>query len=105
MNELDESPIDDGEDDGFDCSHECIDVDPEYLAVQSSDRLWLKAILPFVQLAAGGKMPIELPHDTRGRLKYASWEMTIAACERAARIFRSDLEPVDVFDDPDADDA
>jgi hypothetical protein len=48
------------------------------------NRLWLRAILPVLQLRPRGP-------DPGGRVQFAFDRMLIAACERAARILGSDL--------------
>lgn len=92
MGDADDMPIDDecgcGEfqpDDG---------ADVEYLAIQSSERLWVRTALAFIDAAAKPNRA-----DVHERVRHAINDATIAACERAARIFRSDLEPVDYGDD------
>lgn len=98
MSEHDDTPEDDV---AIDDAHDCFpEPDFDHLREEGSDRLWLKAILPYVHAMTNGKLPIEASHDHDDRLRYASWDMGIAACERAARIFRSDLPPID-YDDPD----
>ncbi len=52
---------------------------------ESQRRLWLKAITPILQLH-----PNEMDHS--GRVRFAFDLLRIAACERVARILRSDLK-------------
>lgn len=52
---------------------------------ESQQRLWIKAITPILQLRTH-----EL--DPSGRVRFAFDLMQIAACERVARILRSDLK-------------
>lgn len=72
----------------------------EFLSLQTNDRLWLRAALPLVQLAT--KVDAATTHE---RVRHAVNDMAIAACERAARIFRSDLPPLGCEDSGDPDDA
>ena len=48
------------------------------------NRLWLKAVVPLLQLRS---------HETdpSGRVQFAFDQMYVAACERVARILRRDL--------------
>jgi hypothetical protein len=73
----------DGREDAITADTEIVSecLDPE---VQS--RLWLKAIVPLLQLRS---------HETdpSGRVQFAFDLMYIAACERIARILRSDTSP------------
>ena len=57
---------------------------PEYADADVQNRLWLKAVVPLLQLRS---------HETdpSGRVQFAFDLMYIAACERVARILRSDL--------------
>jgi hypothetical protein len=57
---------------------------PEYADTNVQNRLWLKAVVPLLQLRS---------HETdpSGRVQFAFDLMYIAACERVARILRSDL--------------
>lgn len=51
------------------------------------DRLWIKAVIPILQLR---------PHDSHNvRLQYAFDRLQIAACERLVRILSSDLPALD----------
>lgn len=58
----------------------------ELLADDSQRRLWLRAIVSLIQLRTRES-------DPSHRVQYALDQMQIAACERAARILRSDLPP------------
>jgi len=62
------------------------DIAQQIIDLESQQRLWLKAILPLLQL----RSPDADPSD---RVQFAFDQMTIAACERAARILRTDLRP------------
>jgi hypothetical protein len=62
------------------------DIAQQIIDLESQQRLWLKAILPLLQF----RSPDADPSD---RVQFAFDQMTIAACERAARILRSDLRP------------
>lgn len=53
--------------------------------IESDRRLWLRAIVPIVQLRSHES-------DPSGRVQLAFDLMHIAACERAARILQSDLD-------------
>jgi hypothetical protein len=55
-----------------------------YLDAESQKRLWLRAIIPLLQLRS---------HDTdpSGRVQLAFDLMHIAACERVARILNEDI--------------
>jgi hypothetical protein len=56
----------------------------EYVDPDVQSRLWLKAVVPLLQLRS---------HETdpNGRVQFAFDLMYIAACERIARILRSDV--------------
>jgi hypothetical protein len=56
----------------------------EYVDPDVQSRLWLKAVVPLLQLRT---------HETdpSGRVQFAFDLMYIAACERIARILRSDI--------------
>ncbi|APW59207.1 hypothetical protein [Paludisphaera borealis] len=60
----------------------------QYEAFEAQNRLWIKAIVPVLQVRM---------HDAQhnGRLQYALDRLQIAACERLTRILSSDLPPVD----------
>ncbi|MGO9924154.1 MAG: hypothetical protein ACLQIB_56865 [Isosphaeraceae bacterium] len=60
------------------------EIAQQIIDLESQQRLWLKAILPLLQL----RSPDADPSD---RVQFAFDRMTIAACERAARILRGDL--------------
>jgi hypothetical protein len=64
------------------------DLIQEYLDPDVQNRLWLKAIVPLLQLRS---------HETdpSGRVQLAFDLMYIAACERIARLLRSDLAASD----------
>jgi hypothetical protein len=62
------------------------EIAQQIIDLESQQRLWLKAILPILQL----RSPDADPSD---RVQYAFDQMTIAACERASRILRTDLRP------------
>ncbi|WP_165221970.1 hypothetical protein [Aquisphaera insulae] len=49
------------------------------------NRLWIKAIVPLLQLRSVEDVPA-------GRVGFAFDQMQIAACERLSRILRSDLD-------------
>lgn len=98
MGAIDEIPDvpDDVVDDA--CEEYIDDVDVDYLAVQGSDRLWLKAVQPLILLAVKDNSAAHV------RVRHAINDMALAACERAARILRSDLPPLTWDDGPDAPD-
>jgi hypothetical protein len=56
------------------------------LDVDVQNRLWLRALVPLLQLRSQET-------DPSGRVQFALDLMYIAACERIARILRSDLLP------------
>lgn len=58
----------------------------EYVDPDVQNRLWLKAVVPLLQLRT---------HETdpNGRVQFAFDVMYIAACERIARILGSDVAP------------
>ncbi len=60
------------------------DMVAEALDLETQQRLWLRAIIPLLQLRS---------HDTdpSGRVQLAFDLMHIAACERVSRIVRADL--------------
>lgn len=72
-----DAPTDDAQADAIETAAAMLDDD-----VQA--RLWLRAIVPLLQLRSHDADPIN-------RVQYAFDSMTIAACERAARILQSDL--------------
>jgi hypothetical protein len=61
------------------------DMVQEIIDLETEKRLWLRAIIPLLQLRS---------HDTdpSGRVQLAFDLMTIAACERAGRLLRSDVD-------------
>jgi hypothetical protein len=59
-----------------------------YEAFEAQNRLWIKAVVPILQLR-----PHEAPHNVR--LQYALDRLRIAACERLVRILSSDLPALD----------
>jgi hypothetical protein len=89
MGAIDEIPDvpEDMVDEACEAYHDEVDVD--YLAVQGSDRLWLKAVQPLILLASKDNSAAHT------RVRHAINDMAVAACERAARILRSDLPPFD----------
>lgn len=60
------------------------DMTAEYPDTDVQNRLWLKSVVPLLQLRS---------HETdpSGRVQFAFDLMYIAACERVARILRGDL--------------
>jgi hypothetical protein len=60
------------------------EVVEEYVDADVQSRLWLRAVVPLLQLRS---------HETdpNGRVQFAFDLMYIAACERIARILRSDI--------------
>ena len=60
------------------------EVVEEYVDADVQSRLWLRAVVPLLQLRS---------HETdpNGRVQFAFDLMYIAACERIARILRSDV--------------
>jgi hypothetical protein len=79
-------PFEDQLPDGEDPADELADGDLVEAALdyEAQQRFWLKAIIPLLQLRS---------HDTdpSGRVQLAFDLMHIAACERVARLLRSDL--------------
>jgi hypothetical protein len=59
------------------------DLVAEALAVEAQRRLWLRAIVPLLQLRSHDS-------DPSGRVQLAYDLMHIAACERASRLLQSD---------------
>jgi hypothetical protein len=57
-----------------------------FVDAEIQNRLWLKAVLPLLQLRSQETDPSD-------RVQFALDLMHIAACERIARILRSDLFP------------
>jgi hypothetical protein len=62
-----------------------IEVADEPFDPDLPNRLWIKAIVPLLQLRS-----VEADHA--GRVGFAFDQMFIAACERLSRIFGSDLD-------------
>ena len=81
---------DDAEPDSLEIDEGAIAAEVERLAVveafETRNRLWLRAILPLLQ-------PAPVDPDPNPRVQFAFDRMRIAACERAARILASDVEP------------
>lgn len=69
-----------------------LDDDPDAppFEIDVQQRLWLKAVIPLLQLRSSEA-------DPSGRVQYAFDRMYISACERIVRILRGDLP-----DEPDA---
>ena len=61
------------------------------LDVDVQNRLWLKAVVPLLQLRSQEADSGVTPLAVSGRVQFAFDLMYIAACERIARILRSDL--------------
>jgi hypothetical protein len=59
-----------------------------YEAFEAQNRLWIKAVVPILQLR-----PHEAPQNVR--VQYALDRLQIAACERLVRILSSDLPALD----------
>jgi hypothetical protein len=64
------------------------DVLVQYEAYEAQNRLWIKAVVPLLQLR---------PHESQRnvRVQYALDRLQIAACERLVRILSSDLPAPD----------
>jgi hypothetical protein len=78
-------PLPDGVDpDGID-EPTAEEIAAQIIDLESQQRLWLKAILPLLQL----RSPDSDPSD---RVQFAFDQMSIAACERVVRILRNDLQ-------------
>ena len=60
------------------------DLHAEALDLETQKRLWLRAIIPLLQLRSHDS-------DPSGRVQLAFDLMFVAACERVSRIMRSDL--------------
>ena len=56
----------------------------DLIDLEAQRRLWIKALVPILQMRSHGT-------DPSSRVQLAFDLMHIAACERAARILRSDL--------------
>jgi hypothetical protein len=84
--DLDSSaPVSDGDDPcAMEVVQECLDLDVQ-------NRLWLKAVVPLLQLRTQEPDSGTVPVAGSGRVQFALDLMYIAACERIARILRSDL--------------
>jgi hypothetical protein len=67
-----------------DAVQECLDADLQH-------RLWLKAVVPLLQLRTQETDTGIVPGVCSGRVQFAFDRMYVAACERIARILRSDL--------------
>jgi hypothetical protein len=72
---------DDGDDDG---GPDPVEIAADMLADECQRRLWLRAIIPLLQLRSHNS-------DPSPRVQLAYDRMFIAATERAARILGSDL--------------
>jgi hypothetical protein len=57
---------------------------PEFIDPDVQNRLWLRAVVPLLQLRSQETDPSQ-------RVQFALDQMYIAACERVARLLRSDL--------------
>ncbi len=57
---------------------------PEFVDPDVQNRLWLRAVVPLLQLRSQETDPSQ-------RVQFALDQMYIAACERVARLLRSDL--------------
>ena len=78
-------PLPDGADADLVQEPSAEEIAQQIIDLESQQRLWLKAILPLLQqLRADDSEPSP-------RVQFALDQMTIAACERAARILRSDV--------------
>lgn len=89
-------PTDDGLNAPLDFTQDVLD----FQTIDASERSWLRAALAFVkavQATEAGSRPSRV-HD---RVRAAINDATIAACERASRIFRSDLPAIDCTDVPE----
>jgi hypothetical protein len=65
---------------------ETADAVSAFVDAEIQNRLWLKTLVPLLQLRSQETDPSD-------RVQYALDLMYIAACERIARILRSDLPP------------
>jgi hypothetical protein len=63
-----------------------VETAAELFRNESRDRLWLKVLTPLLQTRSHES-------DPSGRVQFAFDLMYVAACERIARILRSDLGP------------
>jgi hypothetical protein len=75
------NPINDEIDDDVQTSDELVEA---VLDLESQQRLWLRAIIPLLQLRSHDS-------DPSSRVQLAFDMMHIAGCERVGRILRSDL--------------
>jgi len=64
------------------------EIAQQIIDLEAQQRLWLKAILPLLQLRSSDSDPSE-------RVQFAFDQMTIAACERAGRILGNDVRSVE----------
>jgi hypothetical protein len=94
MKDASETPRDDLPEGVEPVGDECFDANEAHIENQISDRLWIRSIAMLIETVAGSKC------DVSPRVKCSIEDMAIAACERAARIFRADLPEFDI-DDPD----
>ncbi len=67
-----------------DAVQECLDADLQH-------RLWLKAVVPLLQIRTQETDTGIIPGLCSGRVQFAFDRMYVAACERIAHILRSDL--------------
>lgn len=86
----DEATIDDAE------GVEFVDMLAEMYEQERQQRAWLRSCHAWMEVA-------QRPNrgEPKGRVQLAIDDAVIAACERAARIFRSDTAPVEWDLDPD----
>lgn len=83
-------------DDEIPCDGECgcdlpdPDFESEIESMERNDRAWLRTLYPYVELAVKPNQA-----EVHTRVRHAMNDAAIAACERVARICRSDLAPVD----------
>jgi hypothetical protein len=89
----DDRPVDEsdealGADDPEDDAPGADDDLVQYEAFETQNRLWIKAIVPVLQLRMA-----EAPRN--GRVQFALDRLQVAACERLTRILSSDLPAVD----------
>jgi hypothetical protein len=74
-------PGSDDEDDDLPCPD---DIVTKALDLEAQQRLWLRALIPLLQLRSRDS-------DPSGRVQFAFDLMHIAACERVSRFVRGDL--------------
>lgn len=79
---IDEMPLDD------ECDAVDLVAESYFEAMERNDRAWIRTILPILQSASK-----ERPENVGYTVGKVYEDMLIAACERAARIFRSDVPP------------